>query len=210
MASLDIVVLVAIGLLTAIFVLAMIILIVLIMRQRRRKWDLLLVQQQQYRSDVQLVGADMDSGDLELDDVQIMPQHWEEILQDENWVDDVTGVVPHCIEILKTCHELAEKLVAVTMRRGHYTQPVPLLEIIAIAKRISPRVDDVITAMYPPLEPKLLEARCTALVLSVSHLALVTKDTCHVSGSTEWIDQALLDVEKHLVFLRITAQLPHT
>lgn len=32
-------------------------------------------------------------------------------------------------------------------------------EIIEVAKKISPRVDDVVKAMYPPLDPRLLEAR---------------------------------------------------
>jgi hypothetical protein len=34
-----------------------------------------------------------------------------------------------------------------------------LTDIIAVAKRINPRVDEVVNSMYPPLDPRLLEAR---------------------------------------------------
>ena len=40
--------------------------------------------------------------------------------------------------------------------------------------------------------------RCTALVLSVSHLVLVTKHACKLSENMDWIDQSLADVEDHL------------
>ena len=32
-------------------------------------------------------------------------------------------------------------------------------DLVTIAKRISPRVDEVVKSMYPPLDPRLLEAR---------------------------------------------------
>ena len=40
--------------------------------------------------------------------------------------------------------------------------------------------------------------RCTALVLSVSHLVLITKNACRLSGVLDWIDQSLADVDDHL------------
>ncbi|NXW52430.1 TMM98 protein, partial [Nyctiprogne leucopyga] len=70
------------------------------------------------------------------------------------------GLVSHCIAILKICHTLTEKLVAMTMGSGTRAKsPASLGDIIVVAKRISPRVDDVVRSMYPPLDPKLLEAR---------------------------------------------------
>ena len=41
--------------------------------------------------------------------------------------------------------------------------PELLTDIVAIAKRISPRVDEVVRALYPPLDPRLLEARYVLL-----------------------------------------------
>lgn len=34
-----------------------------------------------------------------------------------------------------------------------------MTDLIAMAKRITPRVDEVVRSMYPPLDPRLLEAR---------------------------------------------------
>ncbi|MBN3296549.1 TMM98 protein, partial [Amia calva] len=130
------------------------------------------------------------------------------------------GLVSHCIAILKICHTLTEKLVAMTMGSGAKVKaPASLSDIITVAKRISPRVDDVVRSMYPPLDPKLLDARkkkkktavnyyisgATALLLSVSHLVLVTRNACHMSGSMDWIDQSLNAAEDHMTVLREAA-----
>ncbi|XP_064866132.1 transmembrane protein 98-like isoform X2 [Oncorhynchus nerka] len=104
------------------------------------------------------------------------------------------------------CHTLTEKLVAMTMGSGAKVKaPASLSDIITVAKRISPRVDDVVRSMYPPLDPILLDARATALLLSVSHLVLVTRNACHMSGSMDWIDQSLHAAEDHMVVLREAA-----
>lgn len=41
--------------------------------------------------------------------------NFEEILTDEQWVDDATGLIPHCLAILKTCRYLTERLTALAM-----------------------------------------------------------------------------------------------
>lgn len=70
------------------------------------------------------------------------------------------GLVPHCISILKSCHQLTERLVGMTMSNSDkiHTQEM-LTDIVLVAKRINPRVDEVVQSMYPPLDPRLLEAR---------------------------------------------------
>ncbi|XP_069761117.1 transmembrane protein 98 isoform X2 [Narcine bancroftii] len=144
--------------------------------------------------------------ELELDDVVITNPHIEAILENEEWIEDASGLVSHCIEILKICHTLTEKLVAMTMGSGaKIKSPARLSDIIVVAKRISPRVDDVVRSMYPPLDPKLLDARTTALLLSVSHLVLVTRNACHMTGSLDWIDQSLSSAEEHMSVLREAA-----
>jgi len=74
--------------------------------------------------------------------------------------------------------------------------------LLKVARRISPRVDDVVRSMYPPLDARLLEARTAALALAVTHLALVTRYGCSIGRSSRrmsWIDQALIDMEPHLL-----------
>lgn len=63
------------------------------------------------------------------------------ILNDEQWVDDASGLIPHCLAILRTCHSLTERLANLAMR------PMQMkgssMRLIDAAKRIPFRVDDV-------------------------------------------------------------------
>lgn len=53
----------------------------------------------------------------------------------------IRGLIPHCLEILKTCHDLTEKLVAMTIGNTATVnaRESSLGDIVVIAKRISPR-----------------------------------------------------------------------
>ncbi|XP_069607614.1 transmembrane protein 98 [Ranitomeya imitator] len=201
------VVIVAIGVLATIF-LASFVALVVVCRQRYCRTKNLLTQYNN-KPTVDLIGAmetQSEPSDLELDDVVITNPHIEAILEDEDWIEDASGLVSHCISILKICHTLTEKLVAMTMGSGAKMKtPSSLSDIIVVAKRISPRVDDVVRSMYPPLDPKLLDARTTALLLSVSHLVLVTKNACHLTVGMDWIDQSLSAAEEHMQVLREAA-----
>ncbi|KAG8566454.1 hypothetical protein GDO81_013259 [Engystomops pustulosus] len=201
------VVIVAIGVLATIF-LASFVALVVVCRQRYCRTKNLLTHYNN-KPTVDLIGAmetQSEPSELELDDVVITNPQIEAILEDEDWIEDASGLVSHCISILKICHTLTEKLVAMTMGSGAKMKtPSSLSDIIVVAKRISPRVDDVVRSMYPPLDPKLLDARTTALLLSVSHLVLVTKNACHLTVGLDWIDQSLSAAEEHMQVLREAA-----
>ncbi|XP_042199208.1 transmembrane protein 98 [Callorhinchus milii] len=203
----EMVVIVAIGVLATIF-LASFVALVVVCRHRYCQPSHPL-HQLDCKPTVDLIGAmetQSEPSELELDDVVITNPHIEAILESEDWVQDASGLVSHCIEILKICHTLTEKLVAMTMGSGAKIKtPARLSDIIVVAKRISPRVDDVVRSMYPPLDPKLLDARAAALLLSVSHLVLVTRNVCHMTGSRDWIDESLLMAEEHMAVLREAA-----
>lgn len=51
---------------------------------------------------------------MELGEVRLNAE-LEQILADEQWIDDATGLVPHCISLLKICHTLTERLTALAM-----------------------------------------------------------------------------------------------
>lgn len=144
---------------------------------------------------------------MELDDVRLHP-NIDQILSDTQWVDDATGLIPHCLAVLKGCHHLTERLVAATMsampRFTEQDQRLKLAEIGRIAPTISPRVDDVVEAMYPPLDPRLLESRCLSLLLCVSRLAIVVTYTCSIRG--QWIDDEIKGLEMQLKILRDAGQ----
>jgi len=44
----------------------------------------------------------------------------------------------------------------------------------------------------------LYRCRCSSLMLSVNHLAMLAKTACSLSGVLDWVDQSLADVEEHL------------
>lgn len=158
------------------------------------------------RPDVNLISPS-GPNNMELDDVQIHPEI-DRILADAQWVDDATGLIPHCLTILKSCHQLTERLVGATMSLlPHYEegdQQKKLWEIIRVAQRISPRVDDVVQSMYPPLDPRLLESRCLSLVLSVTQLAMVIRYLCHIKSA--WVDESLGELERQTRVLREAGQ----
>nr|XP_027200512.1 transmembrane protein 98-like [Dermatophagoides pteronyssinus] len=144
---------------------------------------------------------------MELDDVRLHP-NIDQILSNTQWVDDATGLIPHCLALLKGCHHLTERLVSSTMsampRFTENEQRMKLFEIGRIAPTISARVDDVVEAMYPPLDPRLLESRCLSLLLSVSRLAIVIVYTCAIRG--KWIDDELKGLELQLKILHEVGQ----
>ncbi|KAK6473084.1 transmembrane protein 98 [Huso huso] len=200
------VVIVAISVLATIF-LASFVALVVVCRQRYCRPSHLL-QPFDSKPTVDLIGAmetQSEPSELELDDVVITNPHIEAILENEDWIEDAS-LTYLCIYLMQICHTLTEKLVAMTMGSGAKVKaPASLSDIIIVAKRISPRVDDVVRSMYPPLDPKLLDARATALLLSVSHLVLVTRNACHMSGGMDWIDQSLNAAEDHMTVLREAA-----
>ena len=78
-----------------------------------------------------------------------------------------SDLLPHCLEILKTAHHLTDKLVSVTLTNARQLQfPETLTDLVATARRIGTRVDDVVRALYPPLDARLLEARWSAQLLT--------------------------------------------
>lgn len=127
-----------------------------------------------------------------------MNLNFDSILADEQWIDDATGLIPHCLAILKTCRFLTERLTTLAMNStplsGNFSQ------IVDSAKRISSRVDDMVRSMYPPLDPRLLEARAAALTLAVTHLALLTKYECGQKDKLglQLIDKLLNDMDGHV------------
>nr|XP_058903887.1 transmembrane protein 98 isoform X2 [Kogia breviceps] len=155
------VVIVAIGVLATIFLASFAALVVVCRQRYCRPRDLL--QRYDSKPIVDLIGAmetQSEPSELELDDVVITNPHIEAILENEDWIEDASGLMSHCIAILKICHTLTEKLVAMTMGSGAKMKTsASVSDIIVVAKRISPRVDDVVKSMYPPLDPKLLDAR---------------------------------------------------
>ena len=55
-----------------------------------------------------------ESSEVELGEVCLHPDI-ERILSDEQWINDASGLMPHCLAILKLCHLLTNRIIALTM-----------------------------------------------------------------------------------------------
>jgi hypothetical protein len=166
--------------------------------------------------DVDCCHLEEENGECVELDVGIANRDLDSLMADEVWVNDASDVTPHCLAILKVVHQLTERLVSANLHQlqtaammSQQTPPPPLqsppetlVQLVSVARRIGPRVDDVVNALYPPLDPRLLEARCSALVLSVNHLVLLTKNVVRLTTLLDWVDQSLADVDDHLQVLR--------
>ncbi|KAG7165150.1 transmembrane protein 98-like [Homarus americanus] len=199
----EILVAVAIGVLAAVF-LGSLAALALVCYRRALHAKHHLFYSQDIRPEVLMNSGELWS-ELELDDVRLAPQI-DKILNDTQWVDDATGLIPHCLAILKLCHQMTERLVATTMTP---IQKERLHDIIEVTRRLSPRIDDVARAMYPPLDPRLLEARCSALILTLTLLAWHARYSTSNSTVT-LINEALKDMDRHLTVLREAAMAHET
>jgi len=193
---------VAFGVLSAIFVSAFVILIVICRKQRLfYKETYLDTRHDLSRPEKHLIESERP--ELELGEVNF---NFDGIPTDEQWIDDATGLIPHCLAILKTCRYLTERLTALAM--GSTPISGNFSEIVDSAKRISGRVDDMVRSMYPPLDPLLLEARAAALTLAVTHLALIAKYECGYKdkNNLNWINKLLQEMDGHVMFLKEASQ----
>ena len=75
--------------------------------------------------------SDYDFLDVELNDV-VLNHELEKVLQDERWVDDASGLIPHALDVLRACHLLTERLVAMTCGRVNSKR---LTEVIQVCTR---------------------------------------------------------------------------
>lgn len=192
----DIAIAASLGVLFAVFTLSAVAVLVACRRRLCKRHDLISEEVAIYSDDRGLFTTigdhdTRDDGDLILDD----------IARNETWVKDAMGLTPQCLAVMRTCHSLADRLLAVAVA------DVPRAEngesIASVARQLSQHVEDVASAMYPPLDPRLVEARCTALMLCMTHLVLMVKRACRLPPDTELaVGRELRELENHLVALR--------
>ncbi|KAJ8687855.1 hypothetical protein QAD02_023650 [Eretmocerus hayati] len=193
-AAMETIVAVALGALAALFLGALLVLLVICKRQRCYY----------SKKDAPDMNSDLLEGENSFNFGLDAWESDEWLVGADRWVDDATGLAPPCIAVLRSCHSLTTSLTRIAGTVNSNTVP---LEIVDVARRIPPRIDDVVRSLYPPLDARLLEARVAALVLAVTHLALVTKHGVPKSQARKlaFIDQALNDMDSHLLILRNAA-----
>uniref|UniRef100_A0A7E4ZQP5 Transmembrane protein 98 n=1 Tax=Panagrellus redivivus TaxID=6233 RepID=A0A7E4ZQP5_PANRE len=97
-----------------------------------------------------------------VDDIIRLSPHISEALSSNQWVYDVSGILEHCVAVLKLSHTLTDKLAKIPL-----TSISPQLNdvICQATSRVVPRFDDLLKSMAAPnVDVRLIEARVIALV----------------------------------------------
>ncbi|KAK5646683.1 hypothetical protein RI129_005147 [Pyrocoelia pectoralis] len=195
---------IAIAILSIIFICAFLVLIVICKRQRLYYKSTSCDGEDSIMSRPEVMLIEPEKFESELDEASLI-RNLEQILTNEQWIYDVTGLVPHCIAVLKICRTLTERLTALAIGPMR-TSNVGLTRIVESARKISSRVDDMVRSMCPPLDPRLLEARAAALTLAVTQLTIITRYECNENDKLlTWIDKCLSEMDKHTWVLREAA-----
>ncbi|XP_065336695.1 transmembrane protein 98-like [Cloeon dipterum] len=110
-----------------------------------------------------------------------------------------------CLAILRSCHRVTEMLAAIAVSLVHKQHK--LRKVAEVARQTSDRVDDLVRSMRPPVDSRLLEARASILVLTVSHLATLMRFAYkHNQSVTRDIERELASVDPFLQELRTAAR----
>lgn len=109
----------------------------------------------------------------------------------------VTFLIPYGLQMLKSCKTLTHRLMATAIDGTSKDQSNlisgSLDDIIAAAKEVNPRVDDLTKTMYPPIEDETIRFRATSLMTAVNHLVAVFTENC-VHHRLHWLDGLTSDV----------------
>lgn len=77
-----------------------------------------------------------ESSEVELGEVCLHPDI-EQILSDEQWINDASGLMPHCLAILKLCHLLTNRIIALTMANISQHRKHNLENFVLVSENLS-------------------------------------------------------------------------
>uniref|UniRef100_A0AC34PXK0 Transmembrane protein 98 n=1 Tax=Panagrolaimus sp. JU765 TaxID=591449 RepID=A0AC34PXK0_9BILA len=187
----DVVVILAITVLAFVFILSLIILIIMCKRRcdNARGFPGYSLRFSKLRQD-------------NVDDVIQLSPHISQALDNNQWIYDVSGILEHCVAVLKLCHTLTDKLAKIPLN----SISPQLNEVICQATaRVVPRFDDLLKSMAAPnVDVRLIEARMVALVTTcwslVSPFYLMNPKYKEVFGSI------IREMEGHQRFLQLAVE----
>ncbi|VDN01787.1 unnamed protein product [Thelazia callipaeda] len=122
-----------------------------------------------------------------------------QIFENNQWIFDVSGMLQHCVLVLKLCHTLTEKLSTIQLM----ALPPKLNEQIVIAtSRVMPRFDDLMRTMAAAqVDARLLEACASSLVSAC--WALAFPFTVISPKHIDSLHGILIEMEDHVEALRL-------
>ncbi|VIO95556.1 MGC80088 protein, putative [Brugia malayi] len=122
-----------------------------------------------------------------------------QVLDSNQWIYDVSGMLQHCVVVLKLCHALTEKLSVIQLNS---IAPKLNEQVVTATARIMPRFDDLIrTVAANQVDIRLLEARASSLVSAC--WALAFPFTVISPKHMDSLDGVLNEMEDHVEALRL-------
>lgn len=195
---------IALGLLGTLVV-ASLLTLLLIFCSKRKCGKVLLMslkakRRQHKNQDTELVKASWNLSHNETSLTGFSPEdNLPEMFLDPDWNGDAESLVSHCIELLKSCHMLTASLVAYTKENSCIIKSSQDMDnIVAAAKQIQPRVDELVAAMYTPSNSKQIEQSSTGLHKSVCYLLQVVRGVAKRPDLLSWAEEITASIEKHV------------
>uniref|UniRef100_A0A1I7Y7K2 Transmembrane protein 98 n=1 Tax=Steinernema glaseri TaxID=37863 RepID=A0A1I7Y7K2_9BILA len=133
-----------------------------------------------------------------IDDVMQLKPLIAQTLANDEWTYDASGMVEHCVDILKLCQSLIDALSSIPTQKLE----MPMnFAICQAASRIVPLFDDLAASIAEtPLDVRLMEARATACVTGCWALALPF--SLLNQKYRDQFDGVLRQMEKHVFALK--------
>ncbi|ULU10808.1 hypothetical protein L5515_000880 [Caenorhabditis briggsae] len=200
----DTVVVLALVVLTSVFILSLLILVITCQRRRksRRSKSKILIPFEKPPNRFSRNAVAVDSVD-EIETMEHLGELLEELLDKNPWLYEARGIMQHVVAILTITKTITEKLSDVQLP----TTPSPFHDAINMAMRnIYPRFDDLVESISAqPIDMRLLEAR--ALSLGTVCWSLYLPYTLLDAQNKALIQTPLNEMNAHLVTIRTAAHL---
>ncbi|KAJ1361445.1 hypothetical protein KIN20_020692 [Parelaphostrongylus tenuis] len=194
----DTVVFLALTVLAAVFLVSLLILLVMCQRRRMqiRTFKLATTNSKVSRFS-KLRNDDLDGHIMQLSPLIA------QTLDKNAWVYDVTGLLQHCVAVLRLCHQLTDQLAAIPLQ---HASPQLSHMLRQATLRVMPRFDDLLSAVASPaVDIRVLEARATALATVC--WALYLPFSLISQKYRESMGEPLQQMDHHLDALRQAAEI---
>lgn len=193
----DIVVFLALTVLAAVFVVSLLVLLVMCQRRRMQIRTFKLASTSKSSRFSKLRGDDLDGHIMQLSPLIA------QTLDKNSWVYDVTGLLQHCVAVLRLCHQLTDQLAAIPLQ---HASPQLSHMLRQATLRVMPRFDDLLSAVASPaVDIRVLEARATALATVC--WALYLPFSLISQKYRESMGEPLQQMDHHLSALRQAAEI---
>uniref|UniRef100_A0A1I7TM56 Transmembrane protein 98 n=1 Tax=Caenorhabditis tropicalis TaxID=1561998 RepID=A0A1I7TM56_9PELO len=198
----DIVVVLALVVLTSVFILSLIILVITCQRRRQSKAKSKILVP--FATAPQRFSHNTATDDVdEIDSMEQLDDLLGELLDKNEWLFEARGIMQHVVAVLTLTKRVTGKLRDVQLP----TTPSPFHDAINMAMRnIYPRFDDLVESIAAqPIDLRLLEAR--ALSVGTVAWSLYLPYTLLDERNKEEIQRPLNELNVHLVTIRTAAHL---